>query len=62
MNRSLQNLPIGVAVLYVLLVFAGSVGWVMNIVKIFSAPDLYWLVGRVIGVFIPIIGAFAGYI
>lgn len=45
------------------LIIAGIVGWILNIVMIFHDTEFSgMMVVRVIGVFIPIIGAVLGYI
>lgn len=45
-------------------VIAAIVGWVMNIIAIFNmtaATPVGWVVGRIVGVFVPFIGAIVGY-
>lgn len=46
------------------LLAAALYGWIMNIVLLFQLTldsPLGWIIGRVAGVFIPIIGAVIGY-
>jgi hypothetical protein len=46
------------------LITAAAVGWVLNIIAIFAmtnATPLGWVVGRILGVFLPFIGAICGY-
>ena len=41
------------------------VGWVMNIIALFDLTlqsPLGWIIGRVIGVFIPFVGGVLGYL
>mgnify|MGYP007071591772 CR=1 FL=1 len=42
-------------------VVAFLVGYVANIIKLFSETTFGWIAGRVVGIFIPFIGAIAGY-
>lgn len=45
-----------------IIILIGLIGWVLNIIKILTVhDDIYWLIGRIIGVVIPIIGAVLGY-
>lgn len=44
-----------------LVYLVGIIGFVLNIVKIFSGGPVMELVLRIIGVVIPIVGAVAGY-
>lgn len=50
-------------ILFLVIVVAGFIGWIMNVVKIFglSMDNLGEIVVRVIGVFVPFVGAIAGY-
>lgn len=52
------------ALVWIVLIIAGAIGWVWNIIKLFSlfSADLTAeLFIRIVGVFIPFIGAIAGY-
>lgn len=54
----------GCAVSFFIIMMAGAIGWIMNIVKIFAALDhplTGLFLGRVIGVFIFPIGCIAGW-
>jgi len=50
-------------ILFLVIMVAGFIGWIMNIVKIFglSMDNLGEVVVRVIGVFVPFVGAISGY-
>lgn len=46
-------------------VVAGFVGWVLNLIAVFNlttASPLGWIIGRLLGIFVPFIGAILGYI
>jgi len=46
------------------LITAAAVGWVLNVIAIFAMTDatpLGWVIGRILGVFVPFIGAISGY-
>jgi len=65
MTASKQKMSASVALLWLSIVVAGLVGWVMNLVAIvghdFIAETGFGVI-RVLGVIIPIIGAVLGYI
>lgn len=45
-------------------IIALAVGWVMNLIAVFSLTadtPLGWIVGRIVGIVIPIIGGVIGY-
>ena len=47
------------------LIIAGIVGYIMNIIAIFAMNDntpLGWIIGRILGVILPFIGAIIGYL
>lgn len=53
---------LGIWYILVLVVgFAGIFGWIWNVVKLFSTHDLLPFIARLVGIFIPIIGAIYGY-
>lgn len=61
-----DNTPTSIAVIYLLLVLAGLVGWVMNVLAIWTAaheasPNLLLAGIRVVGVFVFPIGAVIGW-
>lgn len=67
MKRNIQLQGFGGFVLLLLVIatfLAGVIGWVWNIVKLFglTTEQLGELVLRVIGVFLPFVGAIAGWL
>lgn len=57
--KTLFNISIVAAVIALL------VGWVMNIIALFGLTldsPLGWIIGRIIGVFIPFVGGILGYL
>jgi hypothetical protein len=65
MSTSKVKMSTGGALVVLSLIVAAIVGWVMNLVAIIGhdfAAEIGMGIMRVIGVFIPIIGAVLGYI
>jgi hypothetical protein len=62
---SKSNMSLGAALAWLVVIIVGIVGWVLNIVSIVGhdfAAEIGMGIIRVIGVFVPIIGAVLGYI
>jgi hypothetical protein len=61
---SKSNMSVAAAIAWLVVIFAGILGWVLNIVAIVGhdfAAEVGMGIVRVIGVFVPIIGAVLGY-
>lgn len=59
-----KGYALAVVLIYAFVVIAGLVGWVMNIVDVVNSdfdPITGMLVVRIVGIFIPPLGAVLGY-
>lgn len=64
MSKNLENAPTWFVFTLFGVFLVGLVGWVLNIIEIFQLTlqsPIGWIIGRVVGVFIPIVGAILGY-
>ena len=64
MSNALEKAPTWFVLTLLGLLIAGLVGWVLNLVAVFSLTlqsPIGWIIGRVVGIFIPIVGAILGY-
>lgn len=63
--KASSDLPFGIAIFLIGLIFAAVVGWIANIVKIvgvISDPITGMFILRVVGIFVAPLGAVLGYV
>ena len=64
MKAKQRGLAVVLVLVYLLLIIAGAVGWVLNIIAIAHADFAHiggMLVLRVVGIFVPPLGAVLGF-
>ncbi len=65
MSNALEKAPAWFVFMLLGVVVAGLIGWVLNIIAVFSLTlqsPIGWIICRVVGIFIPIVGAILGYV